>query len=239
MLMSQDQVRPSPLWFAVLSVLYLVFIAVAVVRNWEHMATMTPNEWGDVAAGVFSPLAFLWFLYTALAQRAELRLQHEELRQNTAAQRDQEQQMQRQADALHAQTERLRAQAAAQYAPILVLRTSAAAGNNGDVMLQITNYGERILDVTSDQSRIFETNGEAPARSNRIPHWPRNVDFRFVIGPAAAPPAGPAEDRVFEITLTRLDLQTFRHSYRYINADQRIELLGVEPRASRRTLMAG
>lgn len=229
--------RPTARWFVVASAIYVVGIAVAVFRNWSDMIAMDPNEWADVAGGVFSPLAFLWFLYTALAQGAELRLQQDELKQNTAAQHDQERQLQRQADALDAQMVRMQAEAAAQYAPILLLETSSQ-GHRLDgrptTLLHIRNDGAPVLDVVvganAQMSQLVGVGSQAVSiRGGVLPHWPTQFRLELLVQSDNKATEFVAEDLTFELTITRLDLQTFLHRYRYINADQRIALLSVAP----------
>jgi hypothetical protein len=226
--MSKEQaVRPSPLWFVFLSSVYVLGTLVAIVRNWEHMAEMAPNEWGDVAAGVFSPLAFLWFLYTALAQRAELRLQQDELRQNTKAQQDQEQQMMRQANALDAQAARLQGQADAQYQPILFLSTSGQ-GTPGHFLLYLRNHGATILDVSCPTGRPthVQNNSGTPVISPRgniapILKQDHELVLELRIGDLVA-----FTDHNFELHFTRLDAQRVIQRYTYNHAEQRLVLGG-------------
>lgn len=193
---------------------------------------MDPNEWGDILAGVFSPLAFLWFLYTALAQRAELRLQHAELQNNTRAQDAQEEQMQRQANALDAQVQRLRAAADAQYQPILVLTTSASGGP-GRTMIHLRNHGAPILDAcvlengTIAASFTPEGRIAATVRGSVLPHWPSGISVQIVLDDAARAVDGDEQDRIFEVRMTRLDLGIYVHRYYYMSVEQRVVLESV------------
>lgn len=70
-----------------------------------------PHEWGDVLAGFFSPLAFLWLVYASLSQKAELELQRGELERNNIAQRDQYEAMKAQAGAMRDQVKLMQDQA--------------------------------------------------------------------------------------------------------------------------------
>ena len=94
--------KPRTWIFVVASVVYVVIVVLAALRI---DAPLSASEWGNVLAGVFSPLAFFWLLYTALAQRAELELQRleleqtrEELRRSADAQEKSEQTMRYQVD---------------------------------------------------------------------------------------------------------------------------------------------
>ena len=63
--------------FVAISVLYLLALLAGswAVGHFGQLRTMTPDQWGDVLAGIFSPLAFLWLVYASLSQRTELSLQ--------------------------------------------------------------------------------------------------------------------------------------------------------------------
>ena len=73
---------PSTKVFAVATVAYL---AAVVLGAWcagffrTDWTPIDPNEWGDVLAGVFSPLAFWWLLYASLSQRTQLAIQQKEI----------------------------------------------------------------------------------------------------------------------------------------------------------------
>ncbi|MAM39269.1 MAG: hypothetical protein CL949_12410, partial [Erythrobacter sp.] len=73
---------------------YLVIMGVWAVSEFRELLAMTPNEFGDLLAGVFSPLAFLWLVLGFLQQGQELQasvsaleLQGEELRNSVEQQR--------------------------------------------------------------------------------------------------------------------------------------------------------
>lgn len=50
--------------------------------GWDKILCMEPNEIGDMLAGVFAPITFLWVALAVFLQRSELRSQREELEQN-------------------------------------------------------------------------------------------------------------------------------------------------------------
>jgi hypothetical protein len=59
----------------------IVAIVVLCVRaDWGANGKLAPNNWGDVFAGFFAPLAFLWLVLGFLQQGRELKVQIEELR---------------------------------------------------------------------------------------------------------------------------------------------------------------
>ena len=71
----------------VLTVLYLVVLAIYCVDRWAEIRAMPPNNIGDFFAGAFSPMAFAWLVLGFIQQGIELRqnsaaliLQAEELR---------------------------------------------------------------------------------------------------------------------------------------------------------------
>ena len=67
--------------FVAISVVYLLAILVGswFLGHFEQVEALAPDQWGDVLAGIFSPLAFLWLVYASLSQRTELSLQRHEL----------------------------------------------------------------------------------------------------------------------------------------------------------------
>jgi hypothetical protein len=106
---ASNQRGPRTGWFIVATAAYCLLIALS---SWSLgffdasdplREPLDPHEWGDVLAGVFSPLAFLWLVYASLSQRAELELQRGELSLNNESQRDQFEAMTVQADAMKEQ----------------------------------------------------------------------------------------------------------------------------------------
>jgi hypothetical protein len=186
-----------------------------------------PSEWGDVLAGLFSPLAFLWLLYAALSQRAELELQREELARNNETQQEQQKEMNRQADALIAQTKRLEAQANATYEPIFILRAAEGeALKDSFLILTIQNVGGTALNVHGDAAlslRSIVFGKEYPGANvpaEIVAFWPAEAKVRcmFVLND------GDREEPSFYLTFRRLDAQTVTHKYVLTNGLKRIEL---------------
>lgn len=77
------------------SAAYLVFLALMAVVAWDKLFVMGPNEFGDMLAGCFAPLAFLWLVLGFFQQGEELQasvraleLQGEELRNSVEQQRE-------------------------------------------------------------------------------------------------------------------------------------------------------
>lgn len=81
-------------WGVVVSIGYLTFLAILGGSNINGLLSLQPNEFGDMLAGIFSPLAFLWLVLGFLQQGQELRasvraleLQGRELRNSVDQQR--------------------------------------------------------------------------------------------------------------------------------------------------------
>jgi hypothetical protein len=139
---------PSTTWFAFITVAYLLAVMLGAwcLGYFDPAGTpIAPNEWGDVLAGVFSPLAFLWLLYASLSQRAELELQREELKQNNFTQDAQREEMQRQVEAMTAQAKLLEAQAAATFDPVFIVRQIAYAYDRYTTVIE--NRGSAVMNI--------------------------------------------------------------------------------------------
>lgn len=74
------------IFISLFSIIYLYLICNFII-NFDELKTLKLNEKGDVLAGVFSPLAFIWLVYGYLQQGRELqqnsialKMQAEELR---------------------------------------------------------------------------------------------------------------------------------------------------------------
>jgi hypothetical protein len=65
-------------WLWVVSACYLLAVAALMWSRWLELVSLELNEVGDLLAGIFSPLAFLWLVGGYFQQG-------EELRQNTSA----------------------------------------------------------------------------------------------------------------------------------------------------------
>ena len=217
--MTTQNVRgPKSAIFWLLTLAYLTWIAVEAWANWIAVLALPIREWGNLLAGIFSPLAFLWLLYAALAQRTELELQREELRESNRTQRAQEDQLARQVAAMLAQERVLSRQADAALSPIFVLESSAM-GPKG-VRLHVRNYGSAVLDV--QVHGVGQHHAEFPeARGQILPQWPKGGLFLVDMAQESV------MDLVFSFSYRRLDGESRKNSYRYINAEQRIAVTQV------------
>ena len=76
-----DLIKQKSLIFvgAELTLLYFLIFGFICFYYVDYPKSLTLNELGDLLAGMFAPLAFLWMVITILIQGKELRLQREEL----------------------------------------------------------------------------------------------------------------------------------------------------------------
>lgn len=223
---------PSTARYAAITLLYVAVVVVGAIFMGFFDPSgrpLSPHEWGDVLAGVFSPLAFLWLIYASLSQRAELELQREELSRNNETQEQQQLQMRRQADALEAQIARIEAQSFAAYQPVLVGSSGQTTG------LALTDYrlhnvGAAILDVELQGGAIADrmyTGLEFPGRSigsSYIGYWPK--DHTVVVSVAKAEDAG---DFLFRIHFQRSDSLRYTNAYAISSDKRRLRLLASLP----------
>ena len=211
---------PSTWAFAVIT---LVYLGIACWASLYVEPTNKAGEWGDSLAGVFSPLAFLWLLYTALAQRAELELQRLELKENNETQKEQKLQMSRQADALDAQIELLVFQAAAQYEPIFILTRTNLGGS-----ISIKNVGATVRDIyisrDHENLQFVGDAEEAAARpSSYVNFWPASCSL-----PVVDYNPGGLRNFNFSLSYARLDGVKQRMNLAYDHKNSRISLIEKE-----------
>nr|WP_295470273.1 hypothetical protein [Mesorhizobium sp.] len=81
---TDDKVNDRSGWVVfgfVVTAAYVAFIAwLLLLSDWvTRTAPPMANEWGDLLAGAFAPLAFLWLLIAVMVQAQELKLQRREL----------------------------------------------------------------------------------------------------------------------------------------------------------------
>jgi hypothetical protein len=65
-----------------LTVTWLGFLLGFYWASGPMLATLRPNELGEMLAGSFSPLAFAWIVITVMLQGKELQEQREEVKRN-------------------------------------------------------------------------------------------------------------------------------------------------------------
>jgi hypothetical protein len=223
-MVNKESTGPSLALFGILSALYILW---AVVGSWyQHYfeLSLSPTAWATVLEGVFSPLAFLWLLYAALSQRAELELQRKELQQNNETQAQQQRQMQRQADALEAQIQKLDAQSDAKFEPVIVLFKQDE--DDPSVLLTLRNVGSPVISVEAISGGELVANSARDLmdfrkiRGNVLPYW-NSQGFAVIRIPR------PLEDDAnpeFSIGCMRLDAEPILHAYTWVQAEGRIQL---------------
>jgi len=186
---------------------------------------LKPNEWGDVLAGVSSPLAFLWLLYASLLQRSELALQRKELRQNNETQDAQRREMEKQVEALSAQARLLEAQAVAAFDPALIVHDTAGRTTTDDfIIVTLRNSGGDILNLsfhdgaTPTDVRTQTTTWETVY--GVVQYLPKNGFLKIIVGNPAPSDDGPS----FTVTFQRTDGVTKTNTYALRNGATRTEL---------------
>lgn len=140
------------------SAAYLIAMGVWALLERPELVAMSPNEFGDLLAGIFSPLAFLWLVLGFLQQGQELRasvealrLQGEELRASVEQQRQlveaTREQLKFDSEMLAAQREELDRTSQ----PIFDLQCNGSVGSGGDGSRSYTfllaNTGRPATDV--------------------------------------------------------------------------------------------
>jgi len=199
---------------------YAMVVGLFSYLHFPSFLSLQADGWGNFLAGIFSPLAFLWLLYAALAQRAELQLQRDELRQNNESQRQQ-------ADALEAQARQFRAQADAEYSPIIVLATSGH--HERGVLLELMNRGASVFDLRGNETVTFIAAQQseagpwhqAPGRGHTLPLWVSNCRMQVVV-------TGERDNdgnTDFVLDVRRYDLLRVRYRCKYVNPEQRVTVL--------------
>lgn len=215
-------------WFTAISIVYGV--AVLIGAWWlgfldPKSERIGPSEWGDVLAGIFSPLAFLWLLYASLSQRDELELQREELRQNNETQREQQRAMEQQALALDAQVKRLEAEATARYDPLVVLMRLEKDGSRVFGMT-LKNLGETVLNVMlldGASPHAIGVGAHNRKVKGTISHWQRDEPLYMHI--PDTPDRGQFQ---FRIHMQRIDATGVTYTYIVLMKERRIHLLARE-----------
>jgi hypothetical protein len=160
--------RNLTIWGIGASALYILTMLGWSISEQRELWAMDPNEFGDLLAGVFSPLAFLWLVLGFLQQGQELRasvraleLQGEELRNSVEQQREL---VAVTREELEFQNERLRSEdeerdRASQ--PILEVSPTGSAGSDQPRMrsysFRVINYGKAAADlrVTLEDGRML------------------------------------------------------------------------------------
>lgn len=123
--------KPLMTWGLVGTGAYLLFLLALAWVKWPMLGDLEPNEFGDLLAGIFSPLAFLWLVLGFMQQGHELRqssqalwLQGEELRNSVEQQRELVDVTRQQLELERDQREKAELEAAREDLPTLALIVS-------------------------------------------------------------------------------------------------------------------
>lgn len=215
---------PSLPLFSVLSIAYVLWAILGAWYRGFFALSLEPAAWATVLEGVFSPLAFLWLLYAALSQRAELALQRHELKQNNETQSQQQRQMQRQADALEAQIQKLDAQSDAKFEPVFVLHKQNEDELSVSLILQ--NVGGAVISVEAQSGGKLVASSPrdlmafSNIRGKVLPYW-NSQGFAVVRLPK---PLVEDADPEFSLAFVRIDAEPISHVYSWVQAEGRIQL---------------
>jgi hypothetical protein len=224
--------KPSVWPFLVLTAIYTLTSVVFCLFYSDKFKDLNADGWGDFLSGVFSPMAFLWLLYAALAQRAELQLQRKEIREGNKTQRQQQEQLERQANSLDAQTSRLAGQANATFQPVLFLTTSAQVENG--VQIYIKNLGASVLDVIGIEKIIVQSVVRQDGgllynvRGSVVPYWEKDFSLICLIPKEWMGADENLEGMIFRIQITRLDLEKRVYSVKLLMNQQRLLMENIE-----------
>lgn len=212
--------------FVAISVVYLLAILVGswFLGHFEQVEALAPDQWGNVLAGIFSPLAFLWLIYASLSQRTELSLQRYELQENNTTQQLQQEQMSRQADALLAQVEALQKQANATYEPIFVL-TRWAGADGGPALATILNVGNDALNVESVNGQALESIDGTAILGTTLSQWRRGSEVVFSLDDTD----GREDYMKLALTMQRLDLERLTLEFSVCISTERLVFVRREP----------
>lgn len=149
-----------------ITVAWLIFMAWMIARDWGRALSLTLNEWGDVFAGFFAPLAFLWLVLGFIQQGTELRLssdalnlQAKELNDSVKQQQEMVRLAQQSYDAEVEMNLQRRAADAASFEPLFVftqLDTAIHSLTGGlRVPLSISNHGGTVTSLRFDSDVVL------------------------------------------------------------------------------------
>jgi hypothetical protein len=115
---------------------------------------LKPNEWGDVFAGLFAPVAFLWLVLGFVQQGQELRLQVEELRNTVKHQGELVEVSREQVETQRSQIEHERQQQRLALKPRFVLENNGTSGGPQGVSYDvvISNGGAIATNIFLDMT---------------------------------------------------------------------------------------
>lgn len=155
----------------VLSFAYFVFVSVLAWSSWAELWDLEPNEFGDLMAGTFAPLAFLWLVLGFFQQGQELRasvealkLQGKELRNSVEQQRDLVRATREEIEMQAKRIEHEDAQRDREVSPVFDLieaGRSHLAGGDAQVNFRLVNHGQKVTKVVAQSIDGSKTWGTA------------------------------------------------------------------------------
>jgi hypothetical protein len=170
---------PRTRWGAIVTAVWLVGF------GWWSLHCELPkggNEWGDWAAGMFAPVAFLWLVLGYFQQGEELRLQAHELQNSVTQQTELARSTERQARLLEI-SQRLAVHAqVAEYQPVFTdFEFRSLSVDNGDLRMAFTNKGMAARELIV---RVAVLPGN-PSTTFPLPLWASDQTIETVVGPVA------------------------------------------------------
>lgn len=247
----QETSGPStrPFWCITWAYALIVIIGAIWLGYFDPKGELLdPNEWGDVLAGIFSPLAFLWLIYASLSQKAELALQRKELRTNNRTQKQQREALEAQAsymdqqvqaataqlrlmseqiDATQLQVKQLEAETSAKYEPIIVLESTLLKHKHGGVPstaldeIRLRNIGGNVIDTTFDQYINPYLCGNRRIHTGMMSHWMQGEIASLKLTKDAKDLSKHFE---FKVRMRRLDGMIVVHTYQFVGDFEQIHL---------------
>lgn len=144
-------------WGIGASVLYVALMGIYSFVEFNELVRMEGNEFGDLLAGIFSPLAFLWLVLGFLQQGAELRasvealeLQGRELQHSVEQQRQLVEVTREQLEFQAKMIANEQAEADRISQPVLEMTAIGSSGAAKDLRqynFQVENFGQRATNL--------------------------------------------------------------------------------------------
>jgi hypothetical protein len=182
---SKSEKSPRKFWPLLIgssfSLLWGLFIVQYFIRNYSEVSGLPSNSIGDLLAGFFAPLAFLWLFVATLLQRQELELQRQELTETRKVLGQQREEMEKAANENLEQTkimkENLRNEGERQiYSEVDIILYSVAlyiAANWQRSVIHSSNYSHYFVDVHKISDAVNRENSDRVyiATRNSIVGW--------------------------------------------------------------------
>jgi hypothetical protein len=198
---TKDTVTPDGVhtrYTVFITVAYLVVMSVAFFGGHMDRSTMDPNEWGDLLAGVFAPLAWLWLAVGYYLQRLELKEQRLQLTATSKAAQAQAEEQRNQAIAMKNLVEVTELQSKVAQRQLEIQEKHLRIGthprlslvgicaSDQHIELELRNAGALAFNVrvTADGPWAVELHGTSPGR----PTIDAESEMRFTLRHTSAGP---------------------------------------------------